>query len=187
MNTTPPELQQVLEQADCLYTGKEVRAALDRLADDIRADLGDRNPLLICIMNGGLVTMGQLLTRLNFPLQTNYLHATRYRGATKGEAVVEWIKFPVRSVGGRHILLVDDILDEGHTLKVVKQWCENQGAASVKVALLAEKLHQRRVEGLQCDYSVLQVPDRYVFGFGMDYCEYWRNADGIYALNTEQT
>ncbi|HPE61063.1 MAG TPA: hypoxanthine-guanine phosphoribosyltransferase [Thiolinea sp.] len=185
MSITTQGLQQVLEQADCLYSGKEVRAALDRLATEIRLDMEDKNPLLICIMNGGLVTMGQLMTRLNFPLQTDYLHATRYRGATKGDAVVEWIKFPVRSVGGRHVLLVDDILDEGHTLKVVKQWCENQGASSVKVALLTEKLHDRRVAGLRCDYSVLQVPDRYVFGFGMDYCEYWRNADGIYALRTE--
>ncbi len=76
------------------------------------------------------------------------------------------------------MLIADDILDEGHTLKAVRDWCEDQGAAEVRIAVLCVKNHDRRVEGIDADYIALEVPDRYVYGYGMDYHEQGRNLPG---------
>lgn len=171
-----------MAEADLLYSAEEVASALDVLATEITAALGDKNPLLLCVMNGGVIVTGHLMTRLDFPLEQDYLHATRYRGATSGSHTITWLHKPDISLEGRHVLLVDDILDEGYTLREISRWCQIQGAASVHVAVLADKQHDRRVEDVVCDFSALHLVDRYVFGFGMDYKEYWRNANGIYAV-----
>jgi hypoxanthine phosphoribosyltransferase len=182
MGITIGQAQQVMAEADLLFSAADIQQALDVMAEEITARLAGQNPLLLCVMNGGVITAGHLLTRLNFPLEQDYLHATRYRGATSGGKTITWLHEPETSLEGRNVLLVDDILDEGYTLREVARWCRERGAASVHIAALAEKNHDRRVEGIQCDFSALQLADRYVFGFGMDYKEYWRNANGIYAV-----
>lgn len=182
MSITPEEANRAMAEADLLYSAEQVAQALDVLAAEITTALGDRNPLVVCVMNGGVIVTGHLLTRLNFPLEQDYLHATRYRGATSGSQTIAWLHKPETSLEGRHVLLVDDILDEGYTLREISRWCREQGAASVHVAALADKQHDRRVDGIACDFSALKLADRYVFGFGMDYKEYWRNANGIYAV-----
>jgi hypoxanthine phosphoribosyltransferase len=176
------QAQQVMAEADLIFSAADVATLLDSMAAEITATLADKRPLVLCVMNGGVITAGHLLTRLDFPLEQDYLHATRYRGATSGGKTITWLHEPETSLQGRHVLLVDDILDEGYTLREVARWCREQGAAQVYVAALAEKNHDRRVEGIACDFSALQLPDRYVFGFGMDYKEFWRNANGIYAV-----
>lgn len=182
MSITPQEAQAVMDQAECLINSEEINAAFDRMADAINTEMVDDDPLCICIMNGGLNTAGYLLTRLNFPVQVDYLHATRYRGDISGGENVLWKARPQQSIVGRNVLLIDDLLDEGKTLVEIERWCLSEGANSVKIAVLAEKIHDRRAEGARFDYCGLQVPDRYIFGFGLDYKEYWRNANGIYAI-----
>lgn len=182
MGLTPAQAAQAMEEADLLFSADEISAMLDTMATEITAVLADKNPLILCIMNGGLITTGHLLTRLKFPLEQDYLHATRYRGKTKGDKTLAWLRKPDASLAGRTVLLIDDILDEGYTLREIVSWCKQQNAAAVYVAALAEKMHDRRVEGICCDFSALKLQDRYVFGFGMDYHEYWRNANGIYAV-----
>lgn len=177
-----PELLKVKAEADLLYTPAEVNAMLDTIAAEVTAALAEHNPLVLCVMTGGVIMAGHLLTRLAFPLEVDYLHATRYRGKTVGDKTLAWLHQPDTALQGRHVLLVDDILDEGYTLREVVQWCWQQGAADVKVAVLADKQHGRRVPGIQRDFSALVLPDRYVFGMGMDYKGYWRNAHGIYAV-----
>ncbi|OQW98354.1 MAG: hypoxanthine-guanine phosphoribosyltransferase [Thiothrix lacustris] len=179
---TSEEAMQVMAEADLLHSAQEVATMLDRMAVEITAKLGDKSPLVLCVMTGGVIVTGHLLTRLNFPLEQDYLHATRYRGATSGSKTITWLHKPEAALVGRHVLLVDDILDEGYTLREVARWCREQGAASVHIAVLADKQHDRRVEGIWCDFSAIELVDRYVFGFGMDYKEYWRNANGIYAV-----
>jgi hypoxanthine phosphoribosyltransferase len=174
--------KQVLAEAEVLYSAEQIAKHLDLMASAITEQLADKNPLVLCVMNGGIITAGHLLTRLPFPLEQDYLHATRYRGQTTGGDSLMWLHQPAVSLQGRHVLLVDDILDEGYTLREVVQWCRAQGAASVLVAVLADKQHARRVSGIQCDFPALPLVDRYVFGFGMDYKEYWRNLNGIYAV-----
>lgn len=177
---TTDEVKAVLEQASVLYNEAEVEAALDRMAQQITASLADKNPLLLCTMIGGIVTAGKLLTRLSFPLGIDYIHATRYRGETHG-AELHWIARPSESVAGRDVLIIDDIFDEGLTLKALVDDCRQSGAAEVYTAVLVEKKCPKRCD-LDVDFLGLRVENRYVFGYGMDYKGYLRNANGIYAV-----
>ncbi len=179
MALTADQAAIALQHADCLYDQAAVEAAMDRMAERIAEDLSDRDPILMCVMNGGLVPTAMLMTRLRFPLRVDYLHATRYRERTTGTDL-QWKKHHEMALSGRTVLVVDDILDEGHTLAAILDYVRNQGAAEVRSAVLSHKLHDRGV-GLQADYVALTLPDRYVFGYGMDYKGYWRNAPGIYA------
>lgn len=181
MSVKTENIQAVLENADQLFSQKEVEQALDRLAGDIKRTLGNQDPLLLCVMTGGLVPASELFTRCDFPVQLDYLHATRYQG-TVGGAELKWITAPSQSLDGRTVLVVDDILDEGLTLAAILDYCRAQGARAVYSAVLVEKLHERKADGLRADFVGLQVEDRYVFGYGMDYHGYLRNVKGIYAV-----
>ncbi|WP_232224852.1 hypoxanthine-guanine phosphoribosyltransferase [Acidihalobacter ferrooxydans] len=181
MITTAADARRVLENAECLHTAGDVEQALDALAASITESFGDKDPLLLVIMTGGFVFAGQLLTRLEFPLQVDYLHATRYRSGTTGHEV-QWRARPKLSLDGRHVLVLDDILDEGHTLAAVLEDCRQAGAASVGCAVLVEKHHDRKYAGLKADFVGLGVADKFVFGHGLDYHEYLRNVSGIYAV-----
>jgi hypoxanthine phosphoribosyltransferase len=173
--------QQVRDEADCLYSQAEVCVALDRMADQITARLRTANPLVLCVVNGGVIVCGALLERLDFPLRQDYLHATRYRSGTSGHSV-EWLRQPKAALAGETVLVVDDILDEGWTLSAILEHCRAQGAREVLAAVLVNKQHDRKAPGARADFIGLQAPDRYLFGYGMDYHEYWRNAPGIFAV-----
>lgn len=176
------EVETVWRGADCLFTREQVIAAIDAMAEKITAQLDGSNPLLLPLMSGATVIAGKLLPRLNFHLQLDYIHATRYRHQTSGTAL-EWIVKPRHDLRDRTVLIIDDILDEGITLHEVLQWCKQQGAKKVYSAVLVEKHHNRRQPPeLKADFVGLDVPDRYVFGYGMDYKGYLRNAPGIYAV-----
>jgi len=170
----------LINDADLLYGRLEIERTLDRLGADITNRLADAYPVALCVMGGAVVFAGQLLPRLMFPLQFDYLHATRYRDGTRG-GEIEWCALPRGEVEGRVVLLMDDILDEGHTLAAVKAKLLELGAARVEIAVLAEKMldHPKPV---QADYVGLSLPNRYVFGMGMDAYGLWRNLPGIYAL-----
>lgn len=182
--TTPTleELKQVMAEADLLKSEAEVEAALDQLAKDISARLSESLPVVYGIMNGGMVMAGRLLTKLNFPLEQGYMHATRYRGATKGHTDLQWQAPPSIPMAGRTVLILDDIFDEGNTLAEVVKACHAQGAKEVLTAVLVNKVHNRKNTELKIDFIGMDVEDRYVFGCGMDYRGFWRNAAGIYAV-----
>lgn len=175
-------IREVMAQADCLFTEAQVEAAIDEVAARICADLADRNPVVFCVMNGGLIFSGKLLTKLPFALEASYLHATRYRNETSGGELF-WKAKPEISFIDRDVLIVDDILDEGHTLNAIVEFCRGAGARNVYTAVLIDKDHQRKARpGMKADYAGLSCEDRYIFGYGMDYKGYWRNAAGIYAV-----
>lgn len=181
----PIEARNVLAEADLLIAEAEVKAAITRIAKEITADLNESNPLVLCVMNGGMIFGGQLVTQLPFPLKIEYIHATRYGHETRGSAL-EWIVKPKADLKGRTVLLLDDILDEGITLAAIADYCRQQGAAVVLMAVLVEKLHLRKVTlGMRADYSGVEVGDRFLFGYGLDYKGYWRNAPGIYAVRNQ--
>lgn len=169
-----------LREAELLCPPERIEAALDRMAAAIAAELEHRDPLVLVVMNGAFVPAARLLARLRFPLRVGYLHATRYRGGTRGGAI-DWIALPRPAVAGQVVLVVDDIFDEGDTLKAILDEIRRQGAAAVYSAVLVNKRHDRKVPDLTVDFVGLEVPDRYVFGCGMDYKEYWRNLPAIYA------
>lgn len=170
---------QVLQQADCLYKPPQVEAALDTMAAAIVRELAGLDPLLVCIMTGGVVPFGKLLPRLQFPFQIDYVHATRYGNRLHGETL-EWISGPHKHPKGRIVLLVDDILDEGTTLAAIEERYRRDGAAALYKAVLVVKERARRHD-VKVEFSGLRVPDRYIFGYGMDYKGYLRNAPGIFA------
>jgi hypoxanthine phosphoribosyltransferase len=181
---TAAQLAGVLERAECLHDAAAIEAALDRLGAQITETLADVRPLVLGVMTGAIVPMGRLLNRLNFPLEIDYIHATRYHKTTTGRELV-WLARPQTPLRGRHILLVDDILDEGHTFRGLIDECRENGAAAVHTAVLADKPNAGRVPGLAADYVGLTVPERYVFGSGMDYKGYLRNVDAIYAAHPD--
>ncbi len=173
---------EVYQEADCLYDEAQVEEALDRMAAEITSRLAGTNPLILTVMNGAVVTAGKLATRLNFPLEMDYIHATRYRGDTRGGGI-HWKREPGTELRGRTVLVVDDILDEGHTLAAILDYCQEQGAARVYSAVLVDKRHDRKARtGMRADFTGLETEDRYLFGYGLDYKEYLRNAPGIYAV-----
>ncbi len=168
------------EQADCLVDARSVERAVDQLAVRLALRLDGAHPIVMCVMNGGIVLTAELLLRLQFPLEFSYVHATRYHGTTAGGALT-WRVEPGAEVAGRTILLVDDVFDAGTTLTTVASRLTQMGAARVITAVLVDKA-VRREEGLQLDEAAVQCPDRYLFGHGMDYRGHWRNLAGIYAL-----
>ena len=176
------ELEKIHAEAECIHDAAAVQNILDQLAAEISTLLAGRLPIVLCVMNGGMIMAGHLLTRLTFPLEIDFLQATRYQGGTRG-AEVEWLCKPRLSLEGRSVLVLDDILDEGNTLAEVLAYCHQAGAQHVCSAVLVKKRHDRLVSDVSADFIGLEVEDRYVFGFGMDYKGYLRNLNGIYALS----
>lgn len=173
----------VLERADRLVDRDAVEAAFDRIAAEVKGLLGDKDPLVLCVVTGGIVTAGVLLPRLDFALRLDYLHATRYRGGTRGGSL-EWRHRPSDVIRGEHVLVVDDIFDEGITMAEIVAACEADGAASVHSAVLVEKERERPTD-YRPDIVGLRVPNRYVMGYGLDYKSYFRNMPGIFAAADE--
>lgn len=179
--TTSHSPSALLAQADCLHSSDAVDAAIDRIAQELTAALADAEPVVMCVMTGGLFFSGQLLGRLAFPLHLDYVHASRYQNNTAGTEL-SWQAQPKMDLTGRTVLLLDDILDEGITLLAIKERCLTLGAETVLTAVLVEK-SLPHAKPMQADFVGLTVPNRYVFGCGMDAYGWWRNLPAIYALN----
>ncbi len=180
-----------LAQAEKVINLDQIDAALDVIAFNIEKDWGlfsqsqAVTPLVVGVMNGAIMTMGHLLPKLTHQIEVDYCHATRYGNNTRGGEIT-WLAKPQNILKGRYIVLVDDIFDEGITLKQIVEFCYSQGAAVVKTAVLLTKIHDRKVSNFSVDYSGLTIDDRYVFGFGLDYKGLYRNAPGIFALSDHQ-
>ncbi len=180
MSVTPEQAQQIYDEADCLFDRAQVEASIVHMAAEITPVLAAKNPLVLSVMSGAMIPAGILLSHLDFPLHLDYLHASRYRGETSG-GELDWRVKPRYELKDRVVLIIDDILDEGLTLQAIIESCREQGAAEVYSAVLVKKLHDRNI-GIEADFVGLEVEDRYLFGFGMDYKEYLRNAPGIFAV-----
>ncbi|MCG2577878.1 hypoxanthine-guanine phosphoribosyltransferase [Dechloromonas sp. XY25] len=173
----------MLDNAEVIHDESTVQRAVDEVAAAICARLADKYPLVLCVMTGGIVFCGQLMTKLGFPLDFDYLHATRYGPETQG-GKISWRTAPWTSVRGRSVLVVDDILDEGVTLAAVKESLTRMGAAEVLTAVFADKINGKH-KPIAADFVGLTVPDRFVFGFGMDAGGVWRNLPAVYAMKDE--
>ena len=181
---SPEQAIKVLQNADEICTAVTVRAALERLAAEISARLAGQNPLILCVMGGAVVFSGQLLTLLKFPLDFDYLQATRYGDATVGGGI-QWKVFPQAALDGRVVLVLDDILDEGHTMVAIRERVLAAGARQFLCAVFADK-DLGHDKPLVADSVGLKVPNRYVFGYGMDVKGAWRNLPSIHALKPDQ-
>jgi hypoxanthine phosphoribosyltransferase len=176
----PTEAWNVLEGADLLHSEADIAQAVARVAAGIEASLAGSVPLVLAVMGGGVVFAGQLLPRLHFPLEFDFIHVTRYRGTTTGGSV-GWPVAPHVPLEGRTVLVVDDILDEGHTHAAIRDRFLAEGVRAFHSAVLCEKILPRD-KPARADFVGVTVPDRYVFGCGMDVNGAWRNLPGIYAV-----
>jgi len=174
-------LLQVRAKADLICGGPELETAIREMAARISARLRESSPLVLVAMNGGLMPAAALLRHLDFPLEVDYLHPTRYGSALTG-GEIHWLKQPPAAVVGRTVLLIDDILDLGLTLDAARRACLELGAAEVLTAVLVHKDIGTRPGLAAADFHAITAPDRYLFGYGMDYKGWWRNLDGIYAV-----
>lgn len=175
------EAERVYAEAELIYTPAEVDAAIDRMAKEIALVLADKNPVILCLMIGAIIPAGLLLAKLHFPLQIDYVHLTRYHGDTAG-GEIKWLRKPGLDLAGRTILLFDDILDEGITLSVLIAACKELRAGKIYTAVLTDKQINRSRALDHADFTGLRIPDRYVFGYGMDYKGFLRNVPGIFAV-----
>lgn len=174
----PPD--QYLANSELVHDAQAVAESIRRLAGQISVEMRGSNPLVLCVMGGAVVFAGQLLPLLDFPLEFDYVQATRYHNKTQGQDLV-WKVLPSHRVEGRTILLLDDILDEGHTLAAIREKCLEQGALRIVIAVLSEK-ELGHAKPIHADFIGLKLPNRYVFGCGMDVYGWWRNLPAIYAL-----
>jgi hypoxanthine phosphoribosyltransferase len=174
------EANEILASAELIHSAETVSAAVARVAARITRSLGESYPLMLCVMNGGVPFAGQLLMRLGFPLDFDYLHATRYGQETSGGAL-SWRTMPRTPVEGRTVLIVDDILDEGFTLAAIVGRLRELGAAACHTAVVVDKRKNGK-KPIEADFAALTVPDRYVFGYGLDVRGKWRNLPAIYAM-----
>ncbi|MFZ4538500.1 hypoxanthine-guanine phosphoribosyltransferase [Propionivibrio sp.] len=181
--TDTQNAKDLLAAAELIHTAETVAAAVSRVAGEITEKLGDTNPLLLCVMSGGVPFAGNLMTQLNFPLDFDYMHVTRYGQDTAGGAL-SWRAAPWTPVKGRTVLVVDDILDEGLTLAAIVERMKQLGAKACYTAVATDKLNGK-VKPIKADFVALTVPDRFVFGYGMDVRGAWRNLPAIYAVKDE--
>ena len=179
------DLQAALANSEVVHDRQAIERSIADMAVRIHADYAGSVPVYLTVMHGGMPFAAQLALELGargLDLEFDYLHATRYRGATSGGELT-WKHRPATPLQGRRegVAFVDNVVDQQHA--AVREWCRGEGAADVRIAALTVKAHDRCVAGLCADYAGLSVPDRYVYGYGMDYHEQGRNLPGLYALN----
>jgi hypoxanthine phosphoribosyltransferase len=177
------EARRILESAELLVSADAVNDAVQRVAQEISTTLATANPLVLSVMTGAIVFTGQLLPLLRFPLDLDYVHVTRYGGATVG-GHIEWKRFAAEKMAGRTVLIVDDILDEGHTLVEIKRRALESGAIHFYSAVFGDKALGRK-KPIAADFVGVTLPNRYVFGFGLDVKGAWRNLPAVYAMKQE--
>ncbi|SBT05536.1 Phosphoribosyltransferase [Candidatus Accumulibacter aalborgensis] len=179
----PQQAMAILASAEMIHSADAVSAAVSRVAREINERFRDSNPLLLCVMNGGVPFAGHLMTQLSFPLDFDHVHVGRYGQATSGGELC-WRSEPSVSVSGRTVLVVDDILDEGLTLAAIRDRLLQLGADACYTVVLTDKMNGRE-KPIQADFVALTVPDRFLFGYGMDVGGAWRNLPAIYAMRED--
>ena len=175
--------RQILESAELLHSAAAVDGAIARVAEEISAKLKDQYPLVLSVMGGAVVFTGRVLPLLSFPMDFDYIHASRYGAATSG-GEIDWVVEPKGNVAGRVVLVLDDILDDGHTMHAIRERVLGLGARAFYCAVLTDK-KKTAAKPIGADFVGLCVPDRYVFGCGMDVRGAWRNLPAIYALRED--
>jgi hypoxanthine phosphoribosyltransferase len=174
------DAQGVRRNARRLYSARDVARALDRMAAELAPRLEHANPVVLTVMHGGAFTALELCKRFRFAYEFDYVHVTRYRGETRGGGL-EWFVRPRGELAGRTVLVVDDILDHGTTLRALQTELRRIGVEKqLSAVLVVKRLARRRRPSVTV--AGLAVDDVYVFGSGMDYRGYWRGLGGVYAV-----
>ena len=173
----------MLQRAEVVFDTASIDSAIDKLAQRLTERLDNASPLVLCVMQGGFMFTAKMMPYLPLDSELDYVHASRYGNGTSGNRL-EWLAYPSTKLENRTVLILDDILDEGYTLAAIEQYCHEQGAKDVITAVLLQKKHDRLKPAAGCDFVALEVDDRYVFGYGMDYKGKLRHLTSIYAISS---
>ncbi|MCX7553505.1 hypoxanthine-guanine phosphoribosyltransferase [Marinicella sp. S1101] len=174
----PPKSQVLISKA-------KIDQAINQLAQNINQDFKQKNVVFLTIMNGGMIFASALATRLNLNMEMDYLQLSRYGKNQSGGQLV-WKYQPEVNMQHTHVILCDDIYDEGHTLAAAHAWCLEKGAISVSSVVLVHKDHDRTYANYKPDYIALNIPDHFIFGYGMDLEEKLRQLPEIYYIPPTQ-
>ncbi len=164
-------------------SAREIARALERMAEAITADLAGADPVVLAVMHGGAFAAVELCRRLHFPYELDFVHVTRYARSTRG-GKIEWRVRPSAELARRTVLVVDDVLDRGHTLRALGAELKKVGVARQRTAVLVVKRVANARGRPTVDYRGVEVDDVYLFGCGMDYRGYWRGLPALYALGS---
>lgn len=166
-----------------LFSKKQIRKSIKTMSKTLNQDYAGKSVVFLTIMNGGMIFASDLAKNLNLDMEMDYVQVSRYGVETHGGQLI-WKHQCETNLNDKHVILVDDIFDEGYTLQAVHEWATEQGARTVKSAVLVSKVHDRGYADHRPDYSAIEVEDLYIFGYGMDYQEKLRHLTDIYYLNT---
>lgn len=169
---------------DVLYSEEQIQGKIKELGDQLSKDYEGKNPLVICVLKGAFIFMADLVKQITVPLELDFMAVSSYGQSTKSSGVVKIIKDLDVPVEGRHILIVEDIIDSGLTLSYLIDVLERRNAKTISVVALFNKPARRTVE-LEPDYAGYVLPDEFVVGYGLDYAEKYRNLPFIGILKPE--
>lgn len=183
---TPDFIRKVFNSSRIIVSRQVLENSFEKVANEITQKHMKDNPIAVCVMNGGLFITSEIVKRLHFPLQVDYIHASRYGDKYRGANILDWLKKPSINPKVRTVILFDDILDGGLTLPEIKRYYQNRGALNVLTAVMLDKKAPRDKGGLvRADYYGVKVENRFLFGFGLDYHGYMRNVPEIRAVDAK--
>jgi hypoxanthine phosphoribosyltransferase len=169
---------------EILYSEQDIQDKVKEMGQLLSHDFEGRNPLVICVLKGAFIFMADLVKQITVPLEIDFMAVSSYGQSTKSSGVVKIIKDLDVSVEGRHVLIVEDIIDSGLTLSYLIDVLERRNALSITVAALFDKPGRRTVD-LDADYKGFVIPDAFVVGYGLDYGEKYRNLPFVGVLKPE--
>jgi len=170
--------------SEILVTGEQIREKTAELAGQIAADYEGKDPLLVCILKGGLMFLADLIRQIHLPVEIDFIAVSSYGDATESSGVVRILMDLETNIRGRHVLIVEDIIDTGRTLNYIMQNLRTRGPASIKVCTLLNKPARRELD-IPVDYVGFEIPDKFVVGYGLDYGEIYRNLPFVGVLKPE--
>jgi hypoxanthine phosphoribosyltransferase len=170
--------------AEVLFTKEQIREKVEELGKIISREYKGLNPLCVCVLKGAVPFMADLIREIDIPIEMDFMDVSSYGNSTRSSGVVRIIKDLETSVEGRHVLIVEDIIDSGLTLSYLVEMLKARNAASVKIITMLDKPERRKVD-LSPDYCGYTIPDAFVVGYGLDYAEKYRNLPYIGILKEE--
>lgn len=175
----------ITEFDEIILEEEQIRSRVSELASRITADYEGKDPLLVCVLKGAVFFMADLVREITIPCEMDFMAVSSYGSATDSSGVVRILKDLDAHIEGRHVIIVEDIVDTGLTLSYLKKNLNARNPASVEVAALLTKPARRKVD-IECRYVGFEVPDRFVVGYGLDYGENYRNLRFIAVLPDEE-
>ena len=174
-------IQALIRKSSVIYSEIEIKTVIQNIADQVNQTIKTDDLYVLCVMNGALIFAGQLLPRLEKNIKYSYIHATRYAASLTG-GPIHWLVKPSKDIEGETVLILDDILDEGITLREIVATCEAMKAKAIYTAVLFDKDIVKEKSYIP-NFIGLKVPNRFVFGYGLDCKGLGRNLPNLYALN----